>query len=80
MSDPSLMSKIDKAIKKQTKFLADLAETISATDSRLYDRHAKLRQEREAGERVLRALEREKANQTPLGSYSGGSFFSGGNG
>jgi hypothetical protein len=76
MSDSSLMSKIDKAIDKQTKYLADLADTISTTDSRLYDRHAKLRQEREVGERVLRALEREKANQTPCGEYRGGYFNS----
>jgi hypothetical protein len=79
MSDPSLMSKIDKAIEKQTKYLADLAETISTTDSRLHDRHTKLRQELEVAQGVLTALERKKVNETPCGPYGGGSFFSGGN-
>jgi hypothetical protein len=66
MSDPSLMSKIDGAIGRQTKYIAEIKDKIATADSRLTDQHVALRHERQAAEQVLANLQREKLRNMPV--------------
>ena len=80
MTDPSLTAKIESAIAKQTKYIADIDERISRTDDRLIDQRARLRHERQAAEQVLSNLQREKLRNTPVGGGRTSGYFFGGQG
>jgi hypothetical protein len=67
MTDTSLIAKIDAAIGRQQKYVAEIADRIANTDSRRIDQHVALRHERQAAERVLANLQREKLRNTPVG-------------
>ena len=70
MSDPSLTSKIDTAITRQTAYIKEINESIAGTDDRLIDKRAALRHELQAAELVLANLKRERQRNTPLGGGS----------
>jgi hypothetical protein len=65
------MDKIDAAIGRQRKYLDQLNQRIAITDNRQFDAYTRLLHEQKNAENALEALQRAKAQLTPLGSSRG---------